>query len=759
LWKQRTPETNMTDYVYAYFANDTVQSVTDPRGVAVSYTYNNRNLPTVVDYSDATPDVNYSYGEYGERTLLQEKNGATVLASTTYAYNDPNMRTRLTGETRSFNGLGGTYQLGYSYNWLDEVTQVTYTAVNSLGTWSRSVNYGYNGLGAPTQIGTNLTAGNTADNVLKNLSFRAFGALKAADYGNTQHIELSYDADRLHLTRQQVYKAGPTPVYIVDKQYNYRDANTASNGRLLGLTDNIDGSFSTTYGYDAYNRLTSATSGSVLTRSYSYDAWGNLTGVTTGGTSNTLSSYTLNYANNATGAPATNRLSGIVEGPLNYAVSYDNAGNLTADNSTGATYTYDGASRLKTASTATSSYEYDGDGWRVKQTVGSTSTFYLWSSVFGQPVLELNGSGGVERAYVFSSAGQRVALQKGVSFYWVHTDHLGSSHKLTDTSGNVAYTAEYDPHGNLRFESGTTTLTTRKFTGYERDAANLDYAQARTYAYRRGRFVQPDPLGLVAGDLSNPQSLNLYSYVGNDPINAVDPNGMLLVPIYGRACAGTAGYEVCEWYVAGYIDIGGFGGGITGGPGIVEPRSGGEPQNGGGSDGTTAANNSIKQKICDAIPSGRTVGVSGGMGGVGSVIGGGEIVVNYNSGQVSAFGYSGVQVGWNGGVSGSVYGGYVYGLNNTNSNYSGGFTGGNGSIASVGGFVASSSGGLTGKFPRGQSPTGDVTAAGVSLGASLIPTPTGGVNATNYTKPLQLGKFWAFGPGDFFLYAARQLCK
>jgi YD repeat-containing protein len=38
----------MTDYVYAYFANDTVQTVTDPRGVTVSYTYNNRNLPTVV---------------------------------------------------------------------------------------------------------------------------------------------------------------------------------------------------------------------------------------------------------------------------------------------------------------------------------------------------------------------------------------------------------------------------------------------------------------------------------------------------------------------------------------------------------------------------------------------------------------------------------------------------------------------------------------------------------------------------------------
>ncbi len=148
-----------------------------------------------------------------------------------------------------------------------------------------------------------------------------------------------------------------------------------------------------------------------------------------------------------------------------------------------------GASRLATATTASSSYEYDGDGRRLKQLANGTSTFYLWSSVFGQPALELNSSGGVVRAYVFSSSGQRVALQaSNGSFYWTHNDQLGGSHKLTDTSGNVAYTAEYDPHGNLRYETGTTTLTTRKFTGYERDAANLDFAQARTLEYRFGRL-------------------------------------------------------------------------------------------------------------------------------------------------------------------------------------------------------------------------------------------------------------------------------
>ena len=86
-----------------------------------------------------------------------------------------------------------------------------------------------------------------------------------------------------------------------------------------------------------------------------------------------------------------------------------------------------------------------------------------------------------------------------------------------------------------------------------------------------------------------------------------------------------------------------------------------------------APNKSLTQKICSALPTGRTFGVSGGLGGVGSVGGGGEIVINYQSGQVSAFGFGGVQVGWNGGASGSAYTGFVYGLNGSNSNYSGGF--------------------------------------------------------------------------------------
>lgn len=99
-------------------------------------------------------------------------------------------------------------------------------------------------------------------------------------------------------------------------------------------------------------------------------------------------------------------------------------------------------------------------------------------------------------------------------------------------------------------------------------------------------------------------------------------------------------------------------------------------------------------------------GVSGGVGGVGSVVGGGELVINYDSGQVSAFGFGGGQVGWNGGLSASVYGGFVWGLNSSNSNYSKGFTGVNGGAGLARGCVLCPSlqvqsfrGGGVAKFP------------------------------------------------------------
>jgi RHS repeat-associated protein len=161
----------------------------------------------------------------------------------------------------------------------------------------------------------------------------------------------------------------------------------------------------------------------------------------------------------------------------------------------------------------------------MKKIEGSTTLYYVRSSIIGQAVMEISGSS-IHRAHVFAS-GQLVAQQSpDGQFYWNHKNHLIGGYKLTNTAGTVIYRAEYEPYGQLLLETGTTTLTTHKFTGYERDGSGLDYANARMYSGSRGRFTKPDPLGIKAADLNKPSSLNLYTYVENDPINFIDPDGL-----------------------------------------------------------------------------------------------------------------------------------------------------------------------------------------------------------------------------------------
>ncbi len=191
----------------------------------------------------------------------------------------------------------------------------------------------------------------------------------------------------------------------------------------------------------------------------------------------------------------------------------DSAGNLTGDGLL--SYTWDAESHLKSAAGVT--YTYDGDGRRVKKSNGKL----YWYSTSGQVLEETDLSGNLLNDYIFFGS-QRIARRDASGGYYAFfADALGSARVVLGPNG-TQQESDYYPFGGERVI--TSTLDNRyKFTGFERDAeSGLDHTLNRKYSSANGRWLSPDP---VRGVVANPQTLDRYPYVADNPTNRTDPLG------------------------------------------------------------------------------------------------------------------------------------------------------------------------------------------------------------------------------------------
>ena len=275
--------------------------------------------------------------------------------------------------------------------------------------------------------------------------------------------------------------------------------------------------FVQTYKYDALYRLKEGkeTRNGTQTwiQQFDYDLYGNRTGLyqnVGGQVINTTPAVDVN----------SNRFS-------SQSFHYDKNGNITQDtgpNSQNRTIVFNGDNKQTQVKDANNqpigTYYYDGEGKRVKKVTDLETVVYVYSS--GKLVAE------------YSTA----TPPSNPTISYTATDLLGSPRVLTNSLGVVVSRRDFMPFGEELFADGQNRTTNgnysqtgedsvrKRFTGYEKDMeTGLDFAEARMYENRLGRFTAIDPL-LASGKSANPQTFNRYIYGLNRPLALNDPTGL-----------------------------------------------------------------------------------------------------------------------------------------------------------------------------------------------------------------------------------------
>jgi len=332
-------------------------------------------------------------------------------------------------------------------------------------------------------------------------------------------------------------------------------------------------------GYDTLNRLMAASvtwpNGTQQYFCWSYDSFGNrlqqtvTSSASTGGGASTCTPSGTLWSNVVSSYNSNNQLSGTNASGIASIPSYDNAGNMLNDGSN--QYLYDAEGRICATQmqipgigASMMQYIYDAEGRRVaKGTINSwscdtSSNGFVATAVYilgpgGEQLSEVTNSAGTwqwAHTNVYA-AGMQIATydadpsgQTSGKLYFHLSDWLGTRRQQTDYAGNPVLNFTGLPFGDGLSTNPVSTAsavdaTEHHFTGKERDpetggmANGNDYFGARYYASTMGRFLSPDPSTLEYADPANPQSLNLYSYVLNNPLVNIDPDGLKCFQVDG----------------------------------------------------------------------------------------------------------------------------------------------------------------------------------------------------------------------------------
>ncbi|OKP89736.1 hypothetical protein A3848_13160 [Paenibacillus sp. P32E] len=574
-YKDWPTNSNKITESYRYNISGNVTGYTDPNqnlnedGVTTTYAYDVLGrLAAVKDALNQTTSYSYDGNGLLSKVTIQAKNG-TPQTLNTKTYNELGLPTvkqdgASQSESYTYNTLGqlaaktdrNGSTFGYTYDESGQLKKSTIRGMINNVAQTQETNVIF-GDGTPKQQ-TIQTLMNNAVTATQTQTLDSLGQVRnryslagdhSANIGNQLDVVgrmtqindsymgfySNYQYDKQRLDKVQTNGSSTlTSAASTNVQYSYFANNLVNT---IAYPTLIDGSkIVTTYTYNKalgwIESMTNTKRSSVLSGySYSYDNNGNQ--ITVSESRNDGAAQTTSY-----GYDSLNRLVSITRpdgGKTTY--TYDVRGNRQTISDTSNVsldtvdtgYTYDLQNTLTsvTKGASATSFKYYADGMRYLKTNGNTQTQVNYNFQ-GQVISEEKIVSGVYTEQANFVRGDRVLVKKdkkaSKDYYYLYNGH-GDVVQMVDTSGAVVNNYTYDEWGNITSQLEGTS-NSFKYTGEVYDAeTGLYYLRARYYDPSMGRFLNEDT---VEGQIDNPLSQNLYTYVHNNPLIYSDPSGHMM---------------------------------------------------------------------------------------------------------------------------------------------------------------------------------------------------------------------------------------